>query len=111
MWQVVTSVEKNQQPIIIFLKSLEGNTKAEKAVSDLTPTDLNTDQGMNLLFEKLDKVFQSETIDEAYSTYSAFISFKRTDQMNMSDYILQYEHLYQKMIQNDMKLLDAIPTF
>ena len=33
MWQMVTSVEKNQQAIIIFLESLEGNPKAEKAVS------------------------------------------------------------------------------
>ena len=56
-------------------------------MSDLTATDLNTDQGMNLLFEKLDKVFRKETIDEAYSTYSAFRSIKRTDQMNMSHYI------------------------
>ena len=55
MWQiVVTSVEKNQQAIIVFLESLEGNLKAEKAVSDLTETDLNIDKGMNLLFEKLD---------------------------------------------------------
>ena len=101
MWQIVTSVEKNQQTIIIFLESLEGNPKAGKAVSDLTATDLNTDQGMNLLFEKLDKVFPSETIVEAYSMYSAFISFKRTGQMNMSDYILEYEHLYQKMVQQE----------
>ena len=111
IWQIEISVEKNQQAISIFLESLEGNPKAEKAVPDLTATDLNTDQGMNLLCEKLDKVLQSETIDKAYSTYSAFISFKRTDQMNMSYYILEYKHLYQKMIQQDMKLLDAILTF
>ena len=43
MWQLVASVEKNQQAIIIFLESLEGNLKAGKAVSDLTATDLNTD--------------------------------------------------------------------
>ena len=111
MWQIVTSVEKKQQAIIIFLESLEGNPKAEKAVSELTATDLNTDGGMNLLFEKLDKVFQSETVDEAYRTYSAFISFQRKDQMDMSEYILEYEHLYQKMMQHDMKLPDAILTF
>ena len=96
MWQIVTTVEKNQQAIISFLEFLEGNPKAGKAVTDLTATDLNTDQGINLLFEKIDKVLQSEAIDEAYSTYSAFISFKRTDQMNMSDYILEYVHLYPK---------------
>ena len=38
MWQIVTSVEKNQQAIIIFLDSLEGNPKAETAVPDLTAT-------------------------------------------------------------------------
>ena len=47
-------------------------------MSYLTATDLNTDQGMDLLFEKFDKIFQSETVDEAYNTYSAFISFGRT---------------------------------
>ena len=31
--------------------------------------------------------------------------------MNMSDYNLEYEHLYQKMIQHDMKLPDEILTF
>ena len=66
---------------------------------------------MKLLFEKLDKVFQSETVDRAYGTYSAFMFFKGTDQMSISDDILDYEQLYQKMIQHDMKLPDAILTF
>ena len=78
MRQIVTSVEKNQRAII-FLESLEGNPKAEQAASGVTATDLNTDQGINLLFEN---VFQSETVGEAYSTYPAFTSFKRTVQMN-----------------------------
>ena len=107
IWQIVTSVEKNQQAINIFLESPEGNPKTANAVPDLTATDLNTDQGMNF-FEKLDKVFQSETTDESYGMYPAFISFKRTYRMNMSDFILEYKHLYQKMIQYDIKLPDAI---
>ena len=57
-------MEKNQQAINIFLESPEGNPKTANAVPDLTATDLNTDQGMNF-FEKLDKVFQSETTDES----------------------------------------------
>ena len=43
---------------------------------------------MKLLFGKPDKVFQSESVDKAYGVYSAFISFNRTDQMSMSDYIV-----------------------
>ena len=35
----------------------------------------------------------------------------KENQLNMSDYILEYEHLYQKMIHHDMKLPGAILTF
>ena len=48
---------------------------------------------MGILTGKLDNVFQSETIDEAYSTYSKFINYKRIDDEDISDYIIKYEHL------------------
>ena len=50
---------------------------------------------MDILIRKLDNVFQSETIDEAYSTYSNFINYKRDDDKVISDYIREYEHLYK----------------
>ena len=44
MRQLVTSVTKKEQTIIILLDLLEGNAKAEKSVSDLTATELNNDE-------------------------------------------------------------------
>ena len=76
-------------------KSLDCNAKAEKAVSELTASELNTNNGMDILIRKLDNVFQSETIDEAYSTYSNFINYKRDDDKVISDYNREYEHLYK----------------
>ena len=96
MWQIVTLVEKNQQAITIFLESLEGNLKAEKAVSDLTITDLDNDQGINL-FEKLTKYFKVKQLMK---------HIVRTQHLYLSK-----EHFYQKVIQHDMKLPDAIFTF
>ena len=58
MWQLVTSVPKKEQAIIILLDSIEGNAKAEKAVSDLTANELNNDEGFNILFTKLDLEIQ-----------------------------------------------------
>ena len=40
----ITSEEKKQKAIIIFLESLEDNSKAEKAVSYVTAIDLNADK-------------------------------------------------------------------
>ena len=37
MWKIVTSILK-KQVLIVLLESLEGNTKTEKAVSELTVT-------------------------------------------------------------------------
>ena len=48
---------------------------------------------MDTLIGKLDNVFQSETIDEGYSTYSKFINYKRNYDEDISDYITEFEHL------------------
>ena len=58
MWQLVTSVDKKEQAIVILLQSLEGHSKAEKAASELTAAELHNDIGMKVLFEKLDMVFK-----------------------------------------------------
>ena len=70
----MTSVEAKQQGIDVLLYSLDGNAKAEKDVSELTAAELNIENRLNLLLEKLDKVFQEETIDEAYNVYSFFVN-------------------------------------
>ena len=75
MWKIVTAIPKEQQAIIVILESLEGNVKSEKAVSESTATDVNNENGMKLLIEKLNKVFESDKIDEAYLVYSRFINF------------------------------------
>ena len=70
IWKIVTGIPKEQQAIIVLLELPEGNAKAEKAVSELTATDINNENGMKLLIEKLDKVFESDKKDEAYLVYS-----------------------------------------
>ena len=63
------------------------------------------------MLEKVDKVFQRETVDEVYTTYSSFVFFQRTENMNMMDYILELEHICCKMMHYDMKLPDAVLKF
>ena len=64
--------------------ALEGNVKAEKAVRDLRAEELNKTDGMNILLNKLDVVFKSETVDEVY-VYSKFITFQKHSEMTMTD--------------------------
>ena len=80
MQKTVTAIPKEQQTIIVLLESLKGNAKAEKAVSESTTVDVN-ENGMKLPIEKLNKVFESDKIDEAYLVYSRFKIFHKSDEM------------------------------
>lgn len=62
MWQLVTSVPKNEQAITVWLESLGSNVKVEKAIDQFTATDLNADDGMKTLLNKSHNVFQSEAL-------------------------------------------------
>ena len=106
-WKLVTSVKKEEQTIIVLLESLDCNAKVENAVSELTTSKLYTNDGMDILTKKLDSIFQSEIIDSAYSTCSKFRNYKRNDNEDISDYIIEYE----QMTDFDMRLPDPVLTF
>ena len=59
MWRTVCGYAKKEKSIVL-LQSLNENKKPEKAVSKLTVTDLNVDDGLEKLLEKLDSTFKTE---------------------------------------------------
>ena len=65
MWKLVCGVDVKEQRIIVFLQSLNGNKKAEKALSNLTAEMLYNNNGLNVFLENLDAIFQSEEIEDA----------------------------------------------
>ena len=111
MWKIAPAIPKEQQAIIVLLELLEGNAKAKKALSEWTATDVNNENGVKLQIEKLDEVFERDKIDQAYLVYSRFINFHKSDEMSMTDYIIEFEHLYHKMTNHKMPLLNTVLTF
>ena len=77
MWTLVTGYEKAAQAIMVHLTSFEGNARAAKAVSDLSAEDLYMDDGMESLLKRLDAVYKSDKVDEAYDAYVKFISYEK----------------------------------
>ena len=90
------------------MQSLNENKKAEKAVSKLTVTNLNVDDGLKKLLEKLDSTFETEKTQESYNFIKNFNKFQRLEDMSINEYLLEFEHLNDRMIQFDLKLPDNI---
>ena len=111
MWTLVCGVDKKEQGIIVLLQSLSNNKKAEKAVSNLTSVELYTENGFNLLLEKLDAAFQSEDVEDAYNIFLKFSYLKRHCDISMNDYIIEFENLNHLMEHQNMKLPDKVLAF
>ena len=108
MWRTVCGYAKKEQTTVVLLQFLNENKKAEKAVSKLTVTDLNVDDGLENLLEKLDSTFKMEKTQESYNVYKDFNKFQQLEDVSINDYILEFEHLNDRMIQFDLKLPDNI---
>lgn len=108
MWRLVTELDKKKQALAIAL-SLTG--KAREAALEIPAENLNSDDGVDKLLEKLDQLFKKDTIDSAYEAYKNFDAFYQGESVPMTDYIAQFEILYRKMEKYEMKLPDAILAF
>ena len=59
IWKLFCNADVIEQGIIVFLQSLNDNKKAEKAVLYITAEMLYNNNGLNILLENLDAIFQS----------------------------------------------------
>ena len=107
VWKLYTSEDK-KLGLAIYL-SLKG--KARDAVRELKPQDLNADDGFDIVIRNLDSVYlKDETIRE-FCAFQEFHSYKRSSGENFSDFIVKWEHLYQKIVQFDMKLPEGVKAY
>ena len=111
MWALGTSIPTTKQAIVVLLENLDENIKTEKAVSELTVSNLYVDIGLKLLLDKLGLTFKAENVDDSYCAYSKFDVFVKKEGLSMNDYILEFEHLYYKMVEHHIKLPDTILAF
>ena len=67
MWQAMTTVEAKNQAIAIYM-SLEG-TARQTARAELEVTDINVATGVTKLLQVLDKEYETDKAEDAYSSF------------------------------------------
>ena len=69
---------------------------------EIDSSELNTDDGMDVLIKQLHAVFKNEAVDEAYSLFG---SYKRKSEETVSACIIEFEHRYSKAKQSSLRWL------
>ncbi|KAG9283062.1 hypothetical protein AMEX_G1791 [Astyanax mexicanus] len=108
IWKLVTELDQRKQALAVTL-SLTG--KARTIALEISAEDLNKDNGLTTLLQKLDTVYLKEEKDRQYDAYTEFDNIRRDSNVTMMDYIVEFERVYNKMSKLKMKLPDAVLAF
>ena len=108
MWQLVTDLPKIKHGPILYLSL---NQKAQQACAALTKAELNADDGLEKLVEKLRELYAVSKDQATFSAYEKFETFQRPTSMNITDYVNEFEQLYQKVLSYKMNIPSAVLAY
>ena len=99
--------EEKQAPAIFL--TLSG--QAREAVLKPDISKIAHDDGVKNLLDCLDELFLKDETCLCYEAYEAFEKFVRPAAMSISDYIIQFEQLYNKAKTHKMEILDGVLAY
>ena len=93
LWEKCTNLARDARaPAIVLI--LEG--AAQTAALKIDTDTLASDDGVEALLTKLDKLFKEDEDQITFSVYDTFEKFRKTDSMSLTEYLIQFELLYEK---------------
>ena len=108
VWQCYTKEEPKRQGPAVYL-SLKG--KAREAVRGLSVASLRENNGVEVILNKLDEVFQSDETTRAYHAFKEFVEYKRSIGENFSTFIVEYEKRYREVKRFKLDLPTGVQAF
>ena len=107
IWKCVADLEKKQQgPVNLSLPD-----KIRNSCRDVTLSELNKDDCLNLLIDILQKVYVKDNKASAYLAHEKFESFQRPTDMNIIDYLNKFERLYYDIQRYEMTLPSGVLAY
>ena len=111
VWQTVTELEIKKQGPAIALSLPEESSIRDKVFSELGVDKLHTDDGVKTLITFLDKIYKQDELSAAYEVYTQFDRYKKTPNMTMENYLIEFDKLYNKTRKYNMALPEAVLAF
>ena len=107
-WEMATNVSAKKRAAVVFL-TLTG--KAREAVLEMDPADLDNDDGLSLLYGKLDGLFKEDVSQATLNAYERFEKYKRPAEMSISDFRVEFDRLVQQLKSYKIELPEAVLAY
>ena len=112
-WTVVTDLSKEKQAVAVALNLPEGdkNNIKEKVFDGLKLDDLNSENGMSLLFQFLDKHLLEDDLMDSLNKFEDFENFERKHGQKIREYVNNFDLKYSKLAKLNIKIPSEIMAF
>ena len=113
LWWECTDLAKEKQCIFIYLSLPDDDeTKIkERALDELSASELKKENGLDKLIEFFDKHLKKDDLEEEWAKYNDFDDFSREDGMNIEDFVSKFDSLYNKLVKCEIKIPPQILAF
>ena len=108
LWQTITDLKPEQQGAALVLAL---TAKAQDQVLELPTSEIKAADGVKKILEKLGIIYKKDAVDSAYESFERFIYYKRPDEINVSDFVLEFEKRHLKAKSHGCLLSDDILGF
>ena len=88
LWSEATDYAKHQIGPVIVL-SLEGD--ARDAALSIPKDQLKSDDGMKLILQKLDSLYQKDETQLAFLAFDTFVKYRRPHDMDMNEFLRKFK--------------------
>ena len=88
VWEMYTELPAKRKGPAVFL-ALQG--AARDCLRELTPARIGSDNGFELICQKLDQVYLENVNYRAFTAFKNFYDFKRPSDMSIKDFVISYE--------------------
>ena len=109
-WSVVTDLSKERQAIAVALRLPEDdkNDIKEKVFGELKLDDLNSENGMSLLFQFLDQHLLADELMDSLKKFEDFENFERKHGQNIREFVNNFDLRSSKLEKLNIKIPSEI---
>ena len=108
IWQCVTDLEPKKQGPVVYLSLPD---KIRKSCNDVSVQDLIKDDGLNVFINKIKSFYAKDMNALAFMAYDKSENFRRSDDMNIIDYINGFERLNNQIKHFEMELPTGVLAY
>ena len=112
-WTVVTELSKEKQAVAVALSLPEDDKRKikEKVFGELELDVLNSENGMSVLFEFLDRYLLEDELMISWNKFEDFEKFERKHGQNIREYVGDFDLKFRKLEKIHVKLPPEILAF